>query len=255
MSTDRNGPISTAADQADTLLADLHQRYFRTRDSADREELLRRYARLSYSLAGRLGDRAGDPDDVRQTAMIGLLKALERYDPNRGVAFTTFAWATISGELKRYSRDSTWALRVPRHLQERYLLVAHVLDELSNSLGRSPTMTEVADAAALTIDEVVEALELHHARRPASIDVPAHADAPSVEPAAPAAPMTAAEDRVVLAQLLEHLPERERRIVWLRFGCEMSQSEIAAEVGLSQMQVSRLLARSLADLRERASQA
>lgn len=242
--------MATALTDTKGRLADLHQQYFKTRDPELRDELMRRYARLPYSMVVRLGDRSGDPDDLHQTAMIGLLKALERFDPDRGVAFTTYAWATISGELKRFYRDSTWTLRVPRHLQERYLEVAHVLDELANTLGRSPTMQEVAEDAGLSVEDVAEAIELHHARRPSSIDAPARPDAPTIDPAIAISPMSGAEDRLVLHRLLRQLPEREQCIVWLRFACEMSQSEIAAHVGVSQMQVSRLLSRSLASLRE-----
>lgn len=237
----------------DTKLAELHQEYFTTRDPGLRDELMRRYARLPYSMVVRLGDRLGDPDDLQQTAMIGLLKALERFDPDRGVAFTTYAWATISGELKRFYRDSTWTLRVPRHLQERYLHVARVLDDLAIHLGRSPTVHEMADAAGLAVDEVAEAMELHYARRPSSIDAPVRPDSPMAEHVVAISPMNVAEDRLLLHRLLRRLPQREQRIVWLRFACELSQSEIAAEVGVSQMQVSRLLARSLTLLREAAA--
>jgi RNA polymerase sigma-B factor len=242
--------MATAVTDGNSRLAELHQQYFKTRDPELRDELVRRYARLPQSMVVRLGDRIGDPDDLRQTAMIGLLKALERFDPDRGVAFTTYAWVTISGELKRFYRDTTWTLRVPRHLQERYLDVARIIDDLAMELGRSPTVQEIAHEAGLAVDDVAEAMELHYARRPSSIDAPTRPDSPMAEPVVVINPMNAAEDRLILRGLLQRLPPREQRIVWLRFACEMSQSEIAADVGVSQMQVSRLLARSLAALRE-----
>ena len=229
---------------------ELHIQYRRTREPRLRDELLKRYERLPYSMVARLGDRSGEPEDLQQIAMIGLVKALERFDPERGVAFTTFAWATISGELKRYYRDSTWGMRVPRHLQERYLEVSRALDDLSSRLGRSPTMAEIAEAANVSVEDVAEAMELQHARRLASTDTVLRDDLPSREPIAIGDDTDGAEDRILLQRLLRRLPERERLIVWLRFGCEMSQSEIAAQVGVSQMQISRLLARSLERLRE-----
>ncbi|MDQ1445075.1 MAG: polymerase sigma-B factor [Acidimicrobiaceae bacterium] len=240
----------TLTPTAEAQLPDLHERYFQTREPALRDELIRRYERLPYSMVARLSDRAGDPEDLQQTAMIGLLKALERFEPDRGVAFTTYAWATISGELKRYFRDSTWGMRVPRHLQERYLEVSRVLDDLSNELHRSPTLHEVAAAAGITIDEVAEAIELQHARRVSSIDAPTREDGPSLDVPVEMGEVGQADDRDVVHRMLRRLPEREQRIVWLRFGCEMSQSEIATRVGISQMQVSRLLSRSLTRLRE-----
>lgn len=241
----------TALDERHAQLDDLHQRYHATKDPILRDELVRRYSRLSHSMAARVGDRAGDPEDIQQTAAIGLLKALDRFDPDRGVAFTTYAWATITGELKRFYRDSTWGVRVSRKLQERYLLVSRILDDLSNDLHRSPTLDEVAAAAGITSDEVAEAIELQHARRLKSIDAPARDDTPSpFEPVHDVRATDQIEDSVLLSGLLQRLPEREQRIVWMRFGWELSQSAIAARMGLSQMQVSRLLARSLAELRE-----
>jgi len=243
-------PAAGEADEGGMTLDRLHHEYRLTGDTRLRDELVRRYERLPYGMVARLGDRSVEPEDLQQTAMIGLLKAVERFDPDRGVAFTTYAWATISGEIKRYYRDSTWGMRVPRHLQERYLEVSRVLDDLSNRLHRSPTMIELAEAADMTVDEVAEAIELQHARKPASMDVPAREDGRAHDLPADADDACLSDDRLVLNGLLRRLPERERRIVWLRFGCEMSQSEIAAHVGVSQMQVSRLLARSLTRLRE-----
>lgn len=246
----RSSATAGGSSRQDASLVRLHREYRATKDSGLRDELMRRYERLPYGMVARLGDRSGEPEDLQQTAMIGLLKAVERFDPDRGVAFTTYAWATISGELKRYYRDSTWGVRVPRHLQERYLAVSRVLDELSTHLRRSPTLTEVADAAGVTVEEVAEAIELQHARKPSSMDAPSRDGGAPPDLLIEQSPMGLSDDRVVLQGLLRQLPERERRIVWLRFGSEMSQSQIAAEVGVSQMQVSRLLARSLAQLRE-----
>lgn len=247
----RSGNAAAVRDRrAEMAVDELHRRYRSTRDEALRDELIRRYERLPYGMVARLRDRSGDPEDLQQTAMIGLLKAVERFDPDRGVAFTTYAWATISGELKRYYRDSTWGMRVPRHLQERYLEVSRVLDDLAVRLRRSPTLSEVAEDAGMSVEDVAEAIELQHVRKLSSMDTPTRDDGRPRDVASVGDGAATAEDRVVLRSLLRRLPERDRRIVWMRFGCDMSQTEIAAQVGVSQMQVSRLLARSLAHLRE-----
>jgi RNA polymerase sigma-B factor len=231
----------------------LFREYFVTRDPELRERLVCAHLGLAASLASRFSSRQESPDDLHQAALLGLLHAIDRFDPTRGIQFTTFAWATISGELKRHFRDRTWGVRVPRRVQELYLVTAEAMDALTNSLGRSPTIAEVADRICATEEEVVEALEARSAYRLASIDTPVHdADGES------GAGMQLGDDdpgfrlvdeRSVLSSLINRLPARERQIIHLRFNEELTQAEIAERVGVSQMHVSRLLSGSLQKLR------
>jgi RNA polymerase sigma-B factor len=155
--TAASGPRSS-----DLPLARAHELYFADRSPALRELLLRRYQGLAYSLANRYAKRPEDAEELGQVALLGLLRAIDRFDPHRGVQFSTFAWATLRGEIKRYYRNHSWALRVPRGLQERYLVVAAAVDELAHELGRSPTYAELATRTDLTTDEVAEAIEVRH---------------------------------------------------------------------------------------------
>lgn len=236
--------------------ATAHRQYFETRDTEVRTLLLERYQALAYSLATRYAKRPEDADELGQVTLLGLLRAIDRFDPTRGVQFSTFAWATLRGEIKRYYRNHSWQLRVPRGLQERYLAVAAALDELSHELGRSPTYPEIAAHCRLTEDEVAEAIEVRGAHRVASLDAPVRdgSDQMFVLGDDDRA-LDAVERRRALDPLLRRLPAREQRIVRLRFVDELTQAEIAARVQLSQMHVSRLLAQSLARLREWAAEA
>jgi RNA polymerase sigma-B factor len=247
----RTAPLTGRIPAAEA--AELFQEYFVTRDPELRERLVCAHLGLAASLAARFSSRQEAADDLHQAALLGLLHAIDRFDPNRGVQFTTFAWATISGELKRHFRDRTWAVRVPRRVQELYLVTAEAMDALTNTLGRSPTIAEVAERICATEEEVVEALEARAAYRLASIDTPVNdADGDS------GAGMQLGEDdpgfgvveqRSVLADLINRLPARERQIIHLRFNEELTQAEIAERVGVSQMHVSRLLSVSLQKLR------
>lgn len=231
-------------------LFELHMHYRAAGDVETRDALLRQYQRLAQSMVTRFCRRPEERQDLEQVVQIALLRALDRFDPDRSVEFSTFAWATVRGEIKRYYRDHTWRMRVPRRLQESYLAVAAAVDELSHDLARSPTLEELAQHTGLTVEDVVEAIEVRHAYRLVSLDVPVRADDP--EPLALGAldpGMAATEDRHTVDALVARLPPREQRIVMLRFVEEMTQAEIASQVGLSQMQVSRLLARSLEHLR------
>lgn len=231
-------------------LHDLHTRFRQSPEHTGRDELLSHYQGLAQSMLNRFCRRPEEREDLEQVVQIALVRALDRFDPDRGVEFSTFAWATVRGEIKRYYRDHSWRLRVPRRLQETYLSVAAAVDELSHELRRSPTFEEIAAHTGLSVEDVVEAIEVRHAYRLVSLDAPVREDDAealslgSVDPG-----MAAAEDRHALGQLVSRLPQREQRIVLLRFVNEMTQSEIASEVGLSQMQVSRLLARSLEQMR------
>jgi RNA polymerase sigma-B factor len=235
-------------------LDELHEAYARTRDPGLRTQLVEQYAGLARALATRFAKGPDEHDDLTQVAMMALLKAVDRFDPARGIRFTTYAWATIRGEMKRYRRDRGWGVHVSRRLQELYLAASAIVEDLTHAEGRSPTMHEVADHLGVSVDDVVEALELRNARRPLSIDQPAGDEAgfawqPSVhEPGIPEA-----DGRAVLSPLLARLPARQREILHLRFVEDLTQSQIALRVGLSQMHVSRLLNQSLATLRQAAA--
>jgi RNA polymerase sigma-B factor len=239
-----------AARQRKEAAARLHRDYRHSRDERVRMELIRQYQALAQSMVTRFCRRVEEREDLEQVVQIALVRALDRFEPERDVEFSTFAWATVRGEIKRYYRDHSWRLRVPRRLQEHYLVVSAAVDELSHELSRSPTIPEIANATGLSLEEVVEAIEVRRAYRVASLDAPAREDGEEQLPVGGLDPgMTAAEDRTVVESLVSRLPEREQRIVMLRFVHEMTQSEIAEKVNLSQMQVSRLLAKSLERLR------
>ena len=231
------------------VLGDLHVRYMKAPDPELRDCLLSHYQGLAQSMINRFCRRPEEREDLEQVVQIALVRGLDRYDPTRGVEFSTFAWATVRGEIKRYYRDHSRRLRVPRRLQDSYLAVAAAIDELSHELSRSPSFDEIAAHTGLTVEDVVEAVEVRHAYRLVSLDAPLRDDDEPLALGAVDPGMAAAEDRQALGELVSRLPPREQRIVMLRFMDELTQSEIASEVGLSQMQVSRLLARSLDQLR------
>ena len=219
-----------------------------------RNQLVTLHQPLVEHLARRFRNRGEPYDDLVQVATIGLIKAIDRYDPERGVEFSTYATPTIVGEIKRWFRDKGWAVRVPRRLQELRLAIGSATSALTQELGRSPTVTELAERVGASEDDVLEGIESAAAYSTLSLDAPdaGETDGPSVldmlgsEDAA----LEGVENREALKPLLASLPERERRILLLRFFAGMTQSQIATEVGISQMHVSRLLARTLARLRE-----
>ncbi|MDP9224070.1 MAG: RNA polymerase sigma factor SigF [Actinomycetota bacterium] len=231
------------------------EEYSRTRDRHTRNELIEAHRPLATHLARRYANRGEPVDDLVQVASVGLLKAVERFDPGRGLEFSTFATATVEGELKRHFRDKGWAVRVPRRLQELHLELTRVVSDLGQELGRSPTVAEIARAAGTTDEAVLEGLEIAQAYNFTSLDAPIdNGDGSSTS----FAEHLGAEDehlenleyRASLAPEMAKLPERERRILYLRFFKGMTQSEIADKLGISQMHVSRLLNRTLAGLRE-----
>jgi RNA polymerase sigma-B factor len=234
----------------------LHRLYAETRSPELRDELVRRHERLAQAIASRFCNHTHDRDDRGQAAMVGLLNAVERFDPDRGVSFSTFAWATITGELKRFHRGSAWTPHVARSLQELHLRVARAVEHLTTELGRSPTLFEVAAETGDTPDDVAQGIELNHARSSVSIDGPSNADGDGsdghLELASEADSYAIIDNKLRVEGLLSSLPPRTREIVRLRFGAELSQSQIAARVGLSQMHVSRLLAQALRTMRESA---
>lgn len=235
--------------------AKLHQ-YSESRDRRLREELVHDHLPLARAVAGRFRGRGEPLDELVQVAMIGLVHAIDRYDAGKGFAFDAYAQATMTGELKRHFR-TTWRLRVPRSLQELYLQVRSSIEALDQELGRSPTIPEIAQYARITEESVVEAIEIGRSYRLTSIEARTHDDE-SPDLAALGQEdggMQHLEDRDTVEGLLDRLPERERTILRLRFWDDLSQSEIAARMQVSQMHVSRLLSRSLARLRVVAEQA
>ncbi|MFJ3901038.1 RNA polymerase sigma factor SigF [Streptomyces sp. NPDC090025] len=222
--------------------------------AALRDRLVRMHLPLVEHLARRFRNRGEPLDDLTQVATIGLIKSVDRFDPDRGVEFSTYATPTVVGEIKRHFRDKGWAVRVPRRLQELRLSLTTATAELSQQHGRSPTVHELAERLGISEEEVLEGLESANAYSTLSLDVPdtddespAVADTLGAEDEA----LEGVEYRESLKPLLEDLPPREKRILLLRFFGNMTQSQIAQEVGISQMHVSRLLARTLAQLRDK----
>ncbi len=220
-----------------------------------RERLVQQYIGLVEFLARRFRNRGEPLEDLVQVGTIGLLKAIDRFDLDREVEFSTYATPTVVGELKRHFRDKGWAVRVPRRLQELHLELTKTVNTLGQELGRSPTVAEIAKAASITEEEVLEGLEIAQAYNFTSLDAPIDSDESG---STTFADQLGSEDeqlenleyRASLAPEMEKLPERERRILFLRFFKGLTQSEIAARLGISQMHVSRLLNRTLMRLRE-----
>jgi len=228
----------------------------RTGDPGARERLVRTYLPFAEALAMRYRTAREPHEDLEQVASMGLIKAVDRFDPRRGVPFKGFAAPTILGELKRHFRDRVWTVRVPRSVQEGIADVEAATDELEAELQRMPTVHEIAAHLGRGEDDVLEILEANQNRRPLSIDRTLRTDE---EGATPAAERIGVEDRgyelvegrMTIEGELPHLDERERRVIALRFGEDMTQSQIAAEIGCSQMQVSRILRGALDKLRDR----
>ena len=251
---------ATAGVGPDPLQADLDEEfagYRRTRNRGLRNRIVERHLGIAHNLARRYRHRGVAEEDLRQIAIIGLLKAVERFDPERGVAFVAFATPTILGELRRYFRDSTWALRVPRQLQERVLAVNRAVGPLQQRLARSPSPREIAAETGLTEEEVLEALEADGAYATAPLEPTSDsgygvdragtlADAPEQRPD------QVAEQHLLASALVAHLSDREQLIVELRFVRCMTQLQIAERIGVSQMHVSRLLSGALAKMRAQA---
>ncbi len=238
-------PSSTAPETDDLWAA-----FTRTRDPAIRDLLVERHLGLARRLARRFTHRGQAYDDLVQVASLGLVHAVDRFDPERGFQFSTFATTTILGELKRFFRDHGWAVHAPRRVQELYLEMGSAVERLSQELGRSPTVPELARDLDTSEELVLEAMEAGRGYRSTSIEA---AEAPDL------GGRLSSEDELVhlvdqraeLGPALRTLAPREQEIVRLRFVEGRSQSDIARRVGVSQMQVSRLLAASLATLRER----
>jgi RNA polymerase sigma-B factor len=234
---------------------DLLRRYHDRGDLEARERLIEQYLPLVRSLARRYANRGEQLEDLVQVGCIGLIKAIDRFDVERGVELTTYATPNIIGEIKRHFRDKGWSVRVPRGLQELNVRLSQLLEQLTIQLERSPTIAELAKAAGVDEEEVLEALESGQAYTTVSLSAPSgHGGEADLDPLESLGTLEheyeVSEDRAVLAPGLKALDERERRIIHLRFWEGLTQSQIAQQVGISQMHVSRLIRRSLEKVRE-----
>jgi len=239
---------------------DLFERWHQHGDQRAREELVERFLPLARNLARRYAGAREPFDDLLQVASLGLVKAIDRFDTERGAAFSSFAVPTILGELKRYFRDLGWSVHVPRGAQEQALKVQEAQERLTSRTGRPPSVTDLAEYLELSVEDVLDALETAAAHHSASLDAPREdgeedsgtlvdvfgRDDPHYE---------LVEQTVTISTAAEQLSARERRVLSLRFVHDMTQTQIAAEIGVSQMQVSRILRRALANLRELTGQA
>jgi RNA polymerase sigma-B factor len=239
-------------DEAVQVVEEWFQVYARTGDSDVRERIIVAYLGLADRLAERYrGNKAMPLEDLRQTARLGLVKAVDRYEPDRANPFVPYAVATVVGEIKRYLRDASWRLRVPRGIKDLALRLCRAIDELPQVLGRSPTIAELAEHLQASEEEILEALEVAQTRSAPSLDQPAGEDGDAVlgDFVTDRAPHEDAENLIVLPELVSRLPEREQQIIRMRYVEELTQDEIAARIGISQMHVSRLLRRAIDRMR------
>jgi len=231
----------------------------RTRDRTIRNRIIENHLGLAYHFARRYRHRGVPDDDLEQVAMIGLLKSVERFDPALGTAFATFATPTILGELRRHFRDATWTVRVPRQLQERVLAVSTAVGPLAQRLQRSPSTLEIAREVGLSEEDVLETLEADAAYGATTFEPPAGSDARQDASAHLADDPEQRPDHIVETNLLANslvaaLTGREQTVVHLRFDQNLSQTQIAERIGVSQMQVSRILSGALARMRKLAGE-
>jgi RNA polymerase sigma-B factor len=235
------------------------QRRYRERDDSDaRRELVDRFLPFARDLARRYSHTDEPLEDLVQVASLGLLKAIDRYEPERGTRFTSYATPTILGELRRYFRDNGWSLHVPRELKERALDAKQAVDTLSARLGRSPTTREAAAALGCTSEEVLEALDAAASYRPVSLDATIEGDSRGADRLADSLGSEdrgyeLVEEREAIARMWEALPELEQKVIQLRFFHELTQQAIGERLGYSQMHISRLVRRALARLEETAA--
>lgn len=228
----------------------------RTLDAAERERLIVEHLPLVRGLARRYADRGEPLDDLVQVGTIGLIKAIDRFEPDRGFKLASFATPTILGEIRRHFRDRSWTVRVPRGIQEARARISHAVAELSAENGRSPSVREIADATGLSMDDVLDALAAGSAQRPAPLAAPGSEgeDDPGISVGTEDEGFERAEARATLDPGLAELPARERVILHLRFEEGLTQSQIAERIGVSQMHVSRLIRRALEALRDSAGE-
>jgi RNA polymerase sigma-B factor len=223
-------------------------------DLGKREETITSLLPLARRLANRYRGSGESQEDLEQVAYLGLVKAADRYESERG-SLVRYAVPTILGELRRHFRDKGWGTHVPRSVQENLMRVTAAVDDLSTQLGRTPSASDIADATGIPVEDVVEALEAARSYKPASLDAPAGGDATEARPLGDTLGSTDShfeyvEVGVSIEPAFQSLPKREQKIVELRFFEDLTQSEIAGRMGISQMHVSRLLRRALDDLHE-----
>jgi RNA polymerase sigma-B factor len=254
--TARPARSAAGGTQRSSEVAERFVEYRATQDRRLRNELVEEHRDLADYFVKRYSRRGVATDDLRQLALLAIIHAVERFDPDMGVAFSTFASRTIEGELKRYFRDRTWSVRPPRRAQELHLELRRAEEDLGQELGRPPTVRELAAHLEVSEDHVLEALEAGVAHQAASLDQPAGPDMDGatrgdrlladVEPG-----YTHVDRRLIVEELMRELPERERSILYMRFFENMTQPEIAERVGVSQSYLSRILRKALLDLRAR----
>jgi RNA polymerase sigma-B factor len=234
---------------------ELFNRWHKFHDRRARDELIERFLPLARKLARRYVSSGEPYEDLVQVASLGLVKAVERFDPSRGFAFTSFAVPTIVGELKRYFRDSGWALHVDRAAQERARRINEAQQQVSAQLGRPPTVSELAQYLELSEEEVLDGLQTAEAYDTVSLDAPLASDGDGAASRLDAigdddGRLELVDEQTTIFAAARRLPHRERQALFLRFGEDLTQTEIAERIGVSQMQVSRMLRRSLQRLRE-----
>lgn len=235
---------------------ELFRRFKEEGDMDAREKLVMSHLNLVRFIANKFKNRGEPIDDLIQVGYLGLLKAIDRFDPSRGLEFTTFATPTIMGEIKRHFRDKGWSVRVPRRLQELSAKVNQATDTLTSQLQRSPTIAEIADYLDATVDEVLEAMESSSAYSSVSLEAPSGADdddTPSVidRYATEDSDLAFTDDRIIIEEALASFSPRERDVIEMRFLKGMTQIEIAEKLGISQVQVSRLLRRTLRKIQDK----
>lgn len=233
---------------------DEFREYRRTGNHRLRNRLVEQHLDTVEPLVRRYSNRGVPTEDLRQVAHLAVLRAVERFDPEVGVKFGTFASRTADGELKRWFRDRTWAVRPPRSLQELHLNIRRRTEQMHQTLGRAPTLDELAEATDASVDQVLEAMEAGTAHGAESLDRPAGDDesGPAVVIGGEDAAFGRTDERILVEELLDELPERERELIRLRFFEHRTQPDIAERFGVSQSYLSRLLRKTLLDLRERA---
>jgi RNA polymerase sigma-B factor len=250
-----NGPQSRRLVWDKARTRELFAHYREHQDEESRDELITMYLNLVKYLASRFRNRGEPIDDLVQVGTIGLIKAIDRFDTGRDVEFTTYATPTIIGELKRYFRDKGWAIKVPRRLQELSFRVNQAVDRLPQDLQRSPTILEIAKYLGVSSEEVLEAMETSEAYNFVSLEGDRTTDGPDSFSILEYIGhddqlMAVIDDRTTLSDGLKRLTPQEQRVLYLRFFQGLTQTEIAAQLEISQMQVSRLLRRTLRVLRE-----
>jgi len=246
--TDASGPIESAARAVREQ--ELLRRYHLEGDHSARDQLAEEMLPLARALAGRYAGRGEPLDDLIQVACVGVMKAIDGFDVTREVRFSSYATPTVLGEIKRHFRDRTWAMRVPRGLQELQIEVARKRDQLTSELSRSPTVQELADAIDAPFEEVLATIQSAGARRTRSLDEPTGEDVTLADAIGGRdVELDRAEMRVLLDDAMEVLSDRDREVLRLRFAEDLTQTEISRRIGVSQMQVSRIIRQSVAKLR------